>query len=492
MRLNLANNRKTYLVYLVSFLFIALNAVSIALEFYYFSLVPLALLVVFVTVYSLDKLIYLAVFVIPLSFQLSSLIPGSSLNLAIPSEPLLVGILIFFLMKYLFDGKFDKKILYHPVSIAILINLIWIFITSVTSTMPLVSFKFLISRLWFIVAFYLIATQMFRKIDQVRVFPWMYAAALIIVIGYAWSRLAGFGFLNQQAAHWVVQPFYSDHTSYGAVLAMLIPVFIGFVLTMKDASLFRRVLTWIVLTIFIMAVLFSYTRAAWVSLVGIFALFVVIRLRIKFIYLALLGVVLLGYLYNQRTQIIISLEQNRQTSSEDLVEHVKSISNVATDVSNMERLNRWSCAWRMFKEKPVFGWGPGTYMFQYAPFQLERGKTEISTNAATLGNAHSEYIGPLAESGIFGSITFLAVVIATILTGLKNWYTIRDRKIRILSLSFVLGLITYYLHGLLNNFLDTDKASVLFWGFTAAIVAISVYHREPEAEEESAAKEIVE
>ena len=480
MRLNLANNRETYLVYLVSSLFIVLNAVAIALEFYYFSLVPLALLVVLVTVYSLDKLIYLAVFVIPISFQLSDLVQGSSLNLAIPSEPLLAGILIFFPMKILFDGKFDNKILYHPVSIAILINLVWIFITSITSTMPLVSFKFLISRLWFIVAFYLIATQIFRKIDQVRVYTWVYALSLLIVVGYAWSRLAGFGLLNQQAAHWVVQPFFTDHTSYGAVLAMLIPVFIGFVLTMKEASLVRRVSSWIVLVIFLMAVIFSYTRAAWVSLVGSLGVFFVIRLRIRFVYLALVGFLALGYLYSQRTQIIISLEQNRQDSSEDLVEHVKSISNVATDVSNMERLNRWSCAWRMFKEKPVFGWGPGTYMFQYASFQLEREKTEISTNAATLGNAHSEYIGPLTESGIFGPVTFLAIVIATILTGLKNWYTIRDRRIRILSLSLVLGLITYYLHGLLNNFLDTDKASALFWGFTAAIVAISVYHREAE------------
>ncbi|HEC45046.1 MAG TPA: O-antigen ligase family protein [Bacteroides sp.] len=487
MRLNLANNRETYLVYLFSFLFIAINAVTIALEFYYFSLVPLALLIILVTVYSLDKLIYLAVFVVPLSFQLTSLIPGSSLNLSIPSEPLLAGILIFSPLKYLFDSKFDKKILYHPVSIAILFNLVWIFITSITSTMPLVSFKFLISRLWFIVAFYLIATQIFRKIDQVRVYTWMYALSLLIVVGYAWSRLIPFGFLNQQAAHWVAQPFYTDHTSYGAVLAMLIPVFIGFVLTMKDLSLIRRVYSWAVLAVFLTAVLFSYTRAAWVSLIGALGVFFVIRLRIKFVYLAILGFLAFGYLYSQRTQIIISLEQNRQDSSEDLAEHVRSISNVATDVSNMERLNRWSCAWRMFKEKPVFGWGPGTYMFQYASFQIERGKTEISTNAATLGNAHSEYIGPLAESGIFGPITFLSIVLASIFTGLKNWYTIRDRKIRILSLSLVLGLITYYLHGLLNNFLDTDKASVLFWGFTAAIVAISVYHREPEEGNDPAA-----
>lgn len=160
------------------------------------------------------------------------------------------------------------------------------------------------------------------------------------------------------------------------------------------------------------------------------------------------------------------------------MEHVKSISNVATDASNLERLNRWSCAWRMFKEKPVFGWGPGVYMFQYAPFQLEREKTEISTNAANLGNAHSEYIGPLAESGIPGTISFLAIVIYTIITGVRNWTRVRNRKVRILSLSLLLGLITYYLHGLLNNFLDTDKASAVFWAFTAGIVAIDVYHRE--------------
>ena len=117
-------------------------------------------------------------------------------------------------------------------------------------------------------------------------------------------------------------------------------------------------------------------------------------------------------------------------------------------------------------------------MFQYAPFQLEREKTEISTNAADLGNAHSEYIGPLAESGILGSISFLAIVIYTIITGFRNWTRVRNRKVRILSLSLLLGLVTYYLHGLLNNFLDTDKASALFWAFTAAIVAIDVYHRD--------------
>jgi len=43
-------------------------------------------------------------------------------------------------------------------------------------------------------------------------------------------------------------------------------------------------------------------------------------------------------------------------------------------------------------------------------------------------------------------------------------------------LSVFLGLVTYLVHGALNNFLDTDKASVPFWGFIGILVALDVYH----------------
>jgi putative inorganic carbon (hco3(-)) transporter len=483
MNFSLANKRETFWVYLVSFLFIAVNIILISNEFYYFSLIPLLLVVMLAAIFTLDKLLLVAVFVTPLSIQLSDIIEGYNFDLSLPSEALLIGILLVFLMKVLYEGKFDRRILYHPVSLAILVNLLWICITSISSTMPLVSVKFLIARIWFLVAFYLIASQLFRRYENIGTYIWVYIISFLLVIGYAWVRHSSYGFFSQQAAHFVVQPFYNDHTSYGATLAMLIPLIIAFILTRGEKSLFRRVSMWVVLAIFIVAVVFSYTRAAWISLIGALAVLIMVWLRIKFFSIAVIGLVLLGVLYNYRAEIKIQLEQNRQVSSEDLVEHVKSISNVATDASNLERLNRWSCAWRMFKEKPILGWGPGTYMFNYAPFQLKREKTEISTNAADHGNAHSEYIGPLTESGIMGTLSFLAIVILTIVTGIRNWYRIKNRNVRILSLALLLGLITYYLHGLLNNFLDTDKASALFWGYTAAIVTIDLYHRQPRKKE---------
>jgi O-antigen ligase len=172
------------------------------------------------------------------------------------------------------------------------------------------------------------------------------------------------------------------------------------------------------------------------------------------------------------------LEKNRQDSSADLAEHVKSMSNIASDASNLERLNRWLSAFRMFRERPVFGWGPGTYMFQYAPFQLSSQKTPISTNFGDLGNAHSEYIGPLAESGVLGTLSFMAIAIAALITGFKVYRREKDVREKQIILTFILGFITYLVHGALNNFLDTDKASALFWGYIAYFVSKDLFNRD--------------
>jgi putative inorganic carbon (hco3(-)) transporter len=281
-------------------------------------------------------------------------------------------------------------------------------------------------------------------------------------------------------------PFYNDHTSYGAILAMYIPILIGFTFSSSYPKNFKTII-WIVISVLLFATILSYTRAAWISLIGAFGVFVVVKLKIKFRTVLILTASLLILFFTFQKQIFMSMEENTQDSATDLSKHVKSISNISTDASNLERINRWKCAIRMFEKKPILGWGPGTYQFKYAPFQFSYEKTIISTNYGDMGNAHSEYIGPLAESGIFGSLSFLAIVIVTIYTGLMVRRRAKSKEVRLMSLIFTLGLITYYLHGFLNNFLDTDKASVPFWGFTAILVALDVYHsnKEDDKEEET-------
>lgn len=467
------NTLKPYYIYLFSFLFIALNSVLIVNEFYYLALLPFALALVFMTFFHLDKLLWFIVFTTPLSLNLEELELGG-IGMYLPTEPLMFGVMILFFLKLIYDKGFDNRIIKHPITIAIFVYLAWMFITMLTSEMPIVSLKFLVAKLWFIVCFYFIGTQLFLKLNNYRIFFWCYLIPLSGVALYAIIRLATYSF-DEKAAHWVMEPFYKDHTSYGAILALFFPII--FIFIDYSEKFYIKVFSYLVLAIILVGTILSYTRAAWVSLVAALVLYFIYKYRIKFKYLLYVGVVGIVLLVLNWEALMLRLERNNQDSSAKLTEHVQSISNVSSDASNKERINRWNSAFRMFQERPFFGWGPGTYVFQYAPFQSSKDKTIISTNVGNNGNAHSEYIGPLAESGLFGTLSVLFLFGMVFLKGSNLYHELPKGKIKTVVLCTLLGLFTYIVHGFLNNYLDTDKLSVPFWGFIALIVAIDVYHK---------------
>ena len=430
-----------------------------------------------IAVFALEKLVYIIVFFVPLSLPLSEYIPGLDVNLSLPTEPLLFGILIIFIAKLMYKGSFDSKILTHPISIIIYLQLIWMLITCFSSTMPVVSFKFFVSRLWFLATFYFLFIYLFRNPEQFRKIIWLYTSALVIVIGYTLNRHAGYGFFDQEAANFVVSPLYNDHTAYGAALAMIFSVLVSFIF-LKEYSIVSKFISLFFLIIVATAIVLSYTRATWVSMTVGLMFTIIMAFRIKFKYIAAFIILIFSLTALFWTNIVMELEKNRQDSSSNFAQQIQSVSNITTDASNLERLNRWNCAIRMFEEKPVFGWGPGTYMFQYAPFQISSEKTIISTNAGDRGNAHSEFLGPLSESGVPAMLLMVALVVASLYYSVKLYHRKLKKEIKILLLGTMIGLITYYVHGVLNNFLDTDKLSILFWGYTAFIVACDIYNSE--------------
>ena len=464
--------------------FVALNTLMIALEIYYVPLFPAALLFVALAIVSVDKYLLAIVFFVPLSIPLSSLSEGLATDMYLPTEPLLAGLLLLFLIKYLMGDRIDIKVLRHPVTIAIYFHLAWMFITCLTSSDILVSFKAFATRLWFIVSFYLIASQLFKKEKNMHTFMWVFIVALMGVIIYTLINHAQYGLNNQVMAHNVCRPFYKDHTSYGATLGMILPMLVALFLFIKRSDINTRFLMGLLIALVLFATVVSYTRATWLSILASVGVWVLIKLKIRFEIILVSAAILVGLFFSVRTQMMIQLEQNRVESSGELAEHVQSMSNISTDQSNLERINRWSCAVRMWKDKPLFGHGPGTFQFEYGRYQRSFEKTRISTDFGTRGNAHSEYLGPLAEGGVFGLLSLLLVIGMTFYTGIRVYYTANRKSIQIFSVAALIGLVSYYFHGLLNNFLDTDKISVLFWGYTAMLVAMDIYHRETKEENE--------
>jgi len=466
-------NQRITILYFLSAIFIGLNCYFVSREVYWLFFMPLFLGVIYLYFYSLDRILLLITLLTPVAINITQF--DFNVGVSLPSEPMMLGVLLLFIIKIIYANDFDKRIWTHPLTIVIGLQLVWMLITCITSDIPLVSFKHLLARLWFVIPFYILGIQLFRKRSNINLFVWFYAISLIGVIFYTTYNHSLWGF-DEKAGHWVMEPFYNDHTAYGAILALYIPLFCGFTFS-NVYSKTIRFFSVLVLVILFTALVLSFCRAAWLSLAFAFGILFIILLRIKFKWILFVSVIFGITFYLFSFQILDRLEKNRQGPSANFVEHIRSISNISTDNSNLERINRWQSALRMFAERPVFGFGPGTYQFEYAPFQRSEEKTLISTNAGDKGNAHSEYIGPLAEQGFPGMIIVFVLIWSFIHTAMRVYRRSDEPEVKMLTLSLMLALMTYFFHGIMNNFLDTDKASVPVWGFMAAIVALDLYTR---------------
>lgn len=443
----------------------------------FLTLFPIGLIAVFIAVFYTETAFLTIAFLTPLSVNIESY--TDSFGLFIPTEPLLFGMLLLFMMQHLFKNTIPKEIWKSPIVWAVCLYLFWVLISAILSTMPVASFKFLIARIWLIVPILFFGPVIFSKEKNRLLFIWLFCIGMTIVISYTLIVHAQYSF-GEKEGHWVMWPFFKDHTIYGAIVALVTPLVIGLYFHKKHSPLIQAVLLGMIL-ITLLGLFFSYTRAAWLSVLAAIGVLLLIHFKIKFQWIAATIAITGGILLASWTQISHYLERNKyEHTTEDFGERLQSATNVTTDASNLERLNRWQCALDMFHEKPVTGFGPGTYAFEYARFQRPENLTIISTNFGDMGNAHSEYLGSLAEMGIFGLLTFLAIVAAIFYQSITLYikWPQSDKGNRVLIMSMILSLTTYFVHAFLNNYLDTDKAAVPIWGMCAMIIALEAVLRE--------------
>lgn len=470
-------NKTSLTIYIASFVFIALCGIFIRFEKIWFIYSVFLLIALYIIFFHTDKALYIAALLTPLSIKISEKISNVSADISIPAEFMLICIMLMFLLKIIYNKDYPKEILKHPISIALYVYIGWIFITALTSTMPVVSIKYLICKLWFIIPCYFYLSELIYKDSRnFSRFIFCYALGLGIVICITTVKHIQLGAV-EKVAHWVMSPYYNDHTAYGAVLAFFLCLLPGFAFS-KSFPARIRILSKLLLILCLTGLILSYCRAAWVSVIIAIFVSIIILLKIKFKIVAIATIILVsitGVFFND---IIHELNKNETESSKNIIKHIQSISNISSDASNVERLNRWSSALKMFKQKPIFGWGPGTYQFQYAPFQNPKYKTIITTNSGNCGNAHSEYLGLLSETGFIGSISLIVLIILNLISGIRVYRKTDSPPIhRLLCFLCVSAIVSYFSHGFFNNFLDTDKLAVPVFGVMAVIAVLDIKNR---------------
>lgn len=466
---------KTWAALAAVVLFVAADAVALLNHNYIIMAVPAVLLALILMVSRLELSLIGMAFLTPFSVD-AELLQG--MDLSLPVEPLMMIFSLIFLVRAVLERPFGRGFFKHPVTIAVLVMLGWMIVTSALSQLPLVSFKHTAAQMWFIVPFYFGGCYVFRNRNRIGQFFWAYAIGLIAII--LLSTMKTIGHLHDlPTLHHAMRPFYNDHTAYGCVIALMLPAAFYFIFS-RDSHGWNRLWWAVLFGVMALGLYLSFSRAAWISLVAAVGVFFAVKMGMKVKWMMVVFALGVGLFFTYQGDLLYRMGKNNVDSSADLGNQVKSISNISTDASNLERLNRWASALRMWEEHPVTGTGAGTYQFLYASYQRSYQLSTISTNAGDLGNAHSEYIGPLTEQGVPGVAIVVSLFLLTFTTGVKVYRKAKDPVTRHLALAFTLSLLTYYVHGCFNNFLDTDKLAVPFWAFTAAVVALDLSSREEE------------
>ena len=464
---------KNRIIMILVFIYVIANSLMIYFNNYYLLLIPVLLIVSYLYIYHLNAVFLLIVFFTPLSFNFEDLELGG-IGLYFPTEPMLLVFSVIFILKYLKRNSPKETIVHykHPITILIIIQLIWIIITSLFSDLFIISIKFFISRSWFVIPVFFYAIHFFKEgKHRILQFLWCFITPMFIVTCYTLINHMNNSF-SEASGHWVMWPFFKDHTSYGAILAMTIPI--SFWLYRNQKHLYAKLFYLFVIVILLIGLYFSYTRAAWLTMFGGLLVYLLYYFKIKIKWLLSLSIIPLIMILLNFNEIGYLLNKNdAEHTTENFSERLESMSNVSTDASNLERLNRWNSAIQLFKERPILGWGPGTYAFVYAPFQDASDLTIISTNFGDGGNAHSEYLGPLSEQGILGLIFIIGIVFAFFNYSGKFYINSNHKQTRGITLMIIVSLSTYFAHGILNNYLDTDKASVLVWGLMSLFICLS-------------------
>jgi O-antigen ligase len=443
------------------------------------SFITVIALAYIVAQFSLVGVFQLMVLVIPLATNQK--IFDADLTLFIPSEPIEAIIALAFAFKLLFGYKISNRLLKHPIFIVIMAGLAIQFTAILSSAMPIVSAKAMFLKSCYITVFFILCADLYhKKLMSHFTLLKTYTFSILIVGTIIFIKHLDYG-LSKDISGSVTEPFYADHTIYSACLAFILPLPLLSFFNSKILQINFYQKFWIacITAVLLCFFFFTYCRAGWISVVISIFMVMAVFMGLKFKGFVLLIMAGLSMIYLFQNDIADSLKQNKADSNAknaSLEQQTKSVTNITSDQSNAERLNRWSCAWRMFLDKPWLGYGPGTYQFEYLSYQKKSEMTRISVTSpynikkGKGGTAHSEYLLLLAESGIFSFVINITSILCIIYYALQVFHLAENPQTKVKIMIVFFGFCSYVLHSFFNNFLDTDKAAMLYYISVAAIM----------------------
>lgn len=434
--------------------------------------IPAVLLLFYFTVSDFRKIFFLLLFFIPLSTEYNF---PNGLGTDLPTEPLIVGLMgVFFLYNLRYPKAVAVGFFRHPITLLLLLHLGWMLVATVQASALLISIKFFLAKIWYVVTFYFLAGLLLKREKDIKWAFYCIFIPLIFTIFVIWFRHAAYGFTFESVYH-VLHPFYRNHVAYASIMAIMVPWVWFARYWYKPYSRPWWILLFGLLVLLI-GIQLTYTRAAYIAVFIAVGAYIMVRLRLtKIALLFLIITVIAGVFYLRHNDRYLLFAPNYEqtithTDFNDLIQATYQLE----DISTMERVYRWVAAFQMISDKPWFGFGPGGFYTFYQNYTVTSFRTYVSDNPEHSG-IHSYYLMTLTEQGYIGLLLFLTFLFGTLIYGERIYHQTQDIRYKRIIMIALLMIIVISSLQLINDLIETDKVGPFF--FMSAALLVNVDNR---------------
>jgi hypothetical protein len=351
----------------------------------------------------------------------------------------------------------------------------------------------------YVVLFLIVAKVDFTKKQYLGFAKWFGAAVVIVglfgVLQYVFNfSLNKAGLYALKEAKGRVDSTLVNPNYYSAYLNYIIPtVLLLAVVYFKNKT--AQLLAFAVYAIYVVNVILTYTRAAWVTMfcAGILLIILMPKQFIKNVIkpqILISFVILFAVLYfmpdvqSRTNSAIYAIEkllpqgsQNHQGAGEPedtdgdgepeeaADEEKPEEEDTTTNRAVVSRMTLWKTGWYMLRDNPVLGVGMGNYTANYKEYVSKYPELYIGHESYSV---HNSYLKVGAETGFIGLASFLLIYVVYFLTIIKLYFR-QNLLGRVMAVGLFVGSICYMVQNLSNNLIFIPQLNVIFW-LTAGLV----------------------
>jgi len=223
---------------------------------------------------------------------------------------------------------------------------------------------------------------------------------------------------------------------FGAFLVLFFYPILMLAFGDKKKSL--KIFSYIVCTLMLVNIIFTFSRNAWLGL-GIGAVVFIITYEWKAIFALIIGLLI---------SFKIPIIGNR------LMDFFRADQNAS-------RIKHWTVAKYMIGDHPLFGVGNGNYVSNYDSYI----KKYPQLDYANLSRfpTHNSYIKIISELGILGGIPFIISLLWTVLRFKQNLKLVEEPFIKSLFKGFEISFYSFMIMNIFDNLFFVTRTAIWFW-----------------------------